>query len=153
MPFVSKAQSRFMHSQHPEIAKRWDKLTKNPSSLPEHKKRRLARLRHKFKVRGKKPGDLLHGYKTIVDNKLKNYGETDDRTKTIRVNKKLSKRDPSHKRPLKGSKYPEVLDTELHESLHAQNPKLTEKQVYKKTHKKIRQLTRKQKQKLYAKFK
>lgn len=34
MPYKSMAQNRFMHSQKPEIAKRWDK--KYPTkSLPE----------------------------------------------------------------------------------------------------------------------
>ncbi len=34
MPFESKAQQRFMYSQHPDIAKRWAKIT-NFKSLPE----------------------------------------------------------------------------------------------------------------------
>lgn len=37
MPFESKAQQRFMHAKHPEIAKRWDKETPSFKSLPEHK--------------------------------------------------------------------------------------------------------------------
>ena len=36
MPFESKAQQRYMHSQHPEIAERWDKIT-DFSKLPERK--------------------------------------------------------------------------------------------------------------------
>lgn len=38
MPFQSKAQERFMYSQHPDIAKRWQKETKNQSKLPDKKK-------------------------------------------------------------------------------------------------------------------
>lgn len=30
MPYKSEAQSRFMHSQHPEIATRWDAEAKKP---------------------------------------------------------------------------------------------------------------------------
>ena len=36
-PFQSVAQQRYMHAKHPEIARRWDKIT-DFSSLPEHKK-------------------------------------------------------------------------------------------------------------------
>ena len=44
MPFESKAQQRFMFSQHPEIAKRWAVLTPNMKALPERvtPQRRLA---------------------------------------------------------------------------------------------------------------
>ncbi len=34
-PFRSKAQERFMFSQHPDIAKRWAKITPNIKSLPD----------------------------------------------------------------------------------------------------------------------
>ncbi len=34
MPYRSIAQQKFMHTNHPEIAKRWDKETKNFKSLP-----------------------------------------------------------------------------------------------------------------------
>jgi len=36
MPFASKAQQRFMFSQHPEIAKRWAALTPDIKALPQH---------------------------------------------------------------------------------------------------------------------
>ena len=35
MPFKSKAQQRFMYSQHPGIAKRWAKETLSIKKLPE----------------------------------------------------------------------------------------------------------------------
>lgn len=35
MPFKSEAQRSFMYSQHPEIAKRWQKHTKKDADLPE----------------------------------------------------------------------------------------------------------------------
>lgn len=38
MPFKSEKQRRFMHSQHPEIAKRWEKETPKGSALPERAK-------------------------------------------------------------------------------------------------------------------
>jgi hypothetical protein len=49
MPFKSKAQRKFLYSQHPDIAKRWAKEYPNQDvkDLPEHKKMtaRHARLR------------------------------------------------------------------------------------------------------------
>lgn len=99
-------------------------------------------------------------YKHIVVNNLKYrgkpiYGETDEKKRTVKVNKSLSKKNPTHKRPItKGaSKYPEVADTILHETLHEKNPKWTEKKTYKETHKRIRKLSKKGKAKLYSKFK
>jgi hypothetical protein len=37
MPFVSEAQRRWMHANHPEMAKRWEKETPD-KKLPEKKK-------------------------------------------------------------------------------------------------------------------
>ena len=37
MPFKSKAQKRFMFSQHPEVAKRWAREYPNQKNLPEKK--------------------------------------------------------------------------------------------------------------------
>lgn len=36
MPYKSDAQRKFMHAEHPEIAKRWDKEYPNQKNLPEH---------------------------------------------------------------------------------------------------------------------
>lgn len=36
MPYKSKAQEAYMHINHPEIAKRWDKEHNTPHDLPEH---------------------------------------------------------------------------------------------------------------------
>lgn len=38
MPFKSKAQRRYMHARHPEIAKRWRKESGPQRDLPERKK-------------------------------------------------------------------------------------------------------------------
>lgn len=38
MPYKSKAQQKFMHAKHPELAKEFDKKTKSFKSLPEHVK-------------------------------------------------------------------------------------------------------------------
>lgn len=37
MPFESKKQMRWMYANHPEMAKRWSKHTKNIKNLPEKK--------------------------------------------------------------------------------------------------------------------
>lgn len=99
-------------------------------------------------------------YRHIVDNHLKDkgksiYGMTDDRTKTVKVNKKLSKTHPLKKRPVKkgASKYPEVKDTLYHELWHEKHPKATEKETYKKTHQAMKTISKKASQKLYNKFK
>lgn len=99
-------------------------------------------------------------YKHLIVNNLKDkgvpvYGETDPIKRTVKVNKKLSKTRPAHKRPItKGAKkYPEVLDTLLHETLHEKNPSWGEKKTYKETHKRIRTMGKKSKAKLYSKFK
>lgn len=38
MPFRSKAQERYLYAQHPELARRWQKLYGQPENLPEHVK-------------------------------------------------------------------------------------------------------------------
>lgn len=38
MPFKSKAQRKWMHANHPEMAKRWEKETPKNKALPEKAK-------------------------------------------------------------------------------------------------------------------
>jgi len=40
MPFVSKAQARFMFARHPKIAKEFASKTANIKKLPEKKKKK-----------------------------------------------------------------------------------------------------------------
>jgi hypothetical protein len=44
-PFVSKAQQRLMFSQHPEIARRWAKVTPDIKALPQHVRPQSGRER------------------------------------------------------------------------------------------------------------
>ena len=44
MPYVSDKQRRFMHSQHPEIAARWDKEGKGYVKKKKKKKRKVGHL-------------------------------------------------------------------------------------------------------------
>ena len=94
-------------------------------------------------------------YKRTVDNRMHGYGEIDWNKKTIRINKKRSKKDPMHKRPVnkKAHKYPEVLDTIVHEEMHRKHPKMHEKTVRKTTKKLMKKMSRKQKRKHYNLYK
>lgn len=47
VPFKSKAQARYMHSQMPEIAKRWMEHTASVRTLPEKKIQKAAKRRVK----------------------------------------------------------------------------------------------------------
>ena len=100
-------------------------------------------------------GKSLKSYKKIVDNKLGGYGETDLGKKIIKVNKKLSKKSPLHKRPINkhAKAYPEVLDTIVHEVHHVAHPHKLEKNVRKATKKLIKKMGAKTKQKHYSLFK
>lgn len=94
-------------------------------------------------------------WKRCVDNKMKCYGETDFDKKKIRVNKKKSKTNPFRKRPVnKGAhKYPDILDTIVHEELHRKNPKMKEKDVRKMALALVKKMPPSQKKKYYAKYK
>jgi len=148
MPFRSEAQSRaafggYLGSKMQRSAKEWASKT-NYSNLPKY-----AKTKKKLGLRGKtKPGDLLNAYKKKVVSGTKWYGETDTDGKVIKINKKLHKERPLHKK-----RYPELADSILHETLHAKHPQMTEKETYKKTHKMIKKIGKKGKQKLYNLFK
>jgi hypothetical protein len=55
MPFKSKAQRRFMYSQHPELAKEFEEATPKGAKLPEHvgKPKPKAKKRPKAKRKAK----------------------------------------------------------------------------------------------------
>lgn len=43
MPFKSKAQMRWMFANHPKMAKKWAKHTKNAKNLPDKKRRKMRK--------------------------------------------------------------------------------------------------------------
>jgi hypothetical protein len=45
MPYRSKAQFRFLHARHPELAKKWDRegFGGDYKSLPDHAKKKAHR--------------------------------------------------------------------------------------------------------------
>ena len=147
MPFQSQAQSRaafggYLGPKMRASAKEWASKT-NYAHLPKY-----ARTKKKLGLKGKtKPGDLLNAYKKQVVSKGKWYAETDTHKKVIKVNKKMHKTHPLHKK-----QYPELADTIYHELHHAKHPEATEKETYKKTHKAIKTMGPKAKKKLYSLF-
>ena len=46
MPFKSEAQRKFMHANHPEIAKEFEAATPKDSVLPKYVKGSAAQKRH-----------------------------------------------------------------------------------------------------------
>lgn len=74
--------------------------------------------------------------------KMRFYGDTDYKTKTIRVNKSKKK----NKRP------GEILDSIVHEESHRLHPKMHEKNIKKHTLKVLKRLSDKMKKKLYSRY-
>lgn len=56
MPFKSQAQRRFMYSQHPKIAKRWEKETPK-GKLPDKKENTMPDMKKVFEKKGKQEHD------------------------------------------------------------------------------------------------
>lgn len=85
---------------------------------------------------------------------MRSYGDEDDSTHVIRVNKALSKRDPNRVRPVNphASHYPGVLDTIVHEEMHASHPKMREKTVWQKTRSRMTTLKPHVKKLLYKRY-
>jgi hypothetical protein len=104
MPFQSEQQRRYLWAKHPEIAKRW--TNKYGSS-----------------VKKKMCSDT--GWTYVVDKKMKDYGDSDNKKKVIRIN------------PKKG----ELINTAIHEELHKKDWSLTEKEVDKKAKEKESKLS------------
>lgn len=135
MPLRSQAQAAFLRAHHPGIFREFANATPKGTKLP-------------YKVKSKrKPGDLLKAArkgKRVVDNKMRGFGDFNEGTGKIRVNKKMNR--------TKGNPG-ELINTIVHEEMHRQKPKMTEKQVYKATKRKVKKLTPKAKKKLYARYK
>lgn len=53
MPFISEAQRRWMHANHPEMAKEWEAATPKDSVLPAYKKGSPAQKRKARSVAAK----------------------------------------------------------------------------------------------------
>lgn len=86
-----------------------------------------------------------------VDNRARWCGDTDFKTRTIRVNKKKSRQQPDES--YKGKKVSgKIINTIVHEEMHAHHPQMYERTVRKQTRKVLLRLSPKQKSKLYSKY-
>jgi len=82
----------------------------------------------------------LKKYKRYVDNRSRWQGDTDVEGGVIRLNKKKSKKKSS------------IIDTIVHEEMHATHPKMQEKTVDKKVSHKLKKMGPKTKKKLYSRY-
>lgn len=58
MPFKSEAQRRWMHANHPEMAKRWEKHTPKGKKLPEKVKGGIDKTSHVARIAGREYTDI-----------------------------------------------------------------------------------------------
>jgi hypothetical protein len=81
-------------------------------------------------------------YKRIVDNKLKGaYGDIDFTKRVIRINKKMGR-----------DKLGNIIDTIVHEEMHARHPRMHEKTVRRLVPQRLRAMTPEAKKRLAAKY-
>jgi hypothetical protein len=92
-------------------------------------------------------------FKRMVNNKLRGaYAEIDEKKKTIAINKKRHKQNVKrYDKNKDGSE--KLINTIVHEELHAKHPKMHEKTVYKKAKQNVKIMSKKVKGKYYSKFK
>lgn len=132
MPFVSKAQRRWMFANKPGMAQEWASKTSSEANLPEHVKKKTKKAKNgQQMLKDAMVPKKYKGYKVKVDNKMKWFGDTDTEKKIIRINKKKS---------LKHGGKAELKDTIFHEKYHAAHPGALEKTTYKKTKQYIKKL-------------
>jgi hypothetical protein len=81
------------------------------------------------------------GWKWVVDDRMRDYGETDYQRRVVRINCELHRK---HRVSL--------LDTLLHEELHVQYPFLSERMVCELTSASLPCLTARDKARLYARL-
>lgn len=95
----------------------------------------------------------VFGIKRIVDNKLKGaYGETDTEAKVVRINKKAHKRMDLKRVNRNPNGTESLVDTIVHEEMHAKHPNMHEKTVRKKAKKVVARLSQKAKSKIRNKY-
>lgn len=82
------------------------------------------------------------GYKRVVDNRMRFYGDIDYDKKKIRINKSKKK----NERP------GEILNTIVHEEIHRKHPGKFERTTKKETRRLIAKMSKKQKEKYYSKY-
>ncbi len=91
------------------------------------------------KPRGKTSRD---GYKRVVDNHMRFFGDIDYEKRKIRLNKSKKK----NKKP------GEILNTIVHEEMHRRHPSMHEKTIKKETKRQLAKMSKRQKEKYYSKY-
>jgi hypothetical protein len=86
--------------------------------------------------------NMIKRWKRVVDNKMRWYGDIDYDKRIIRVNKSSKK----------NKKMGDIINTIVHEETHRLHPKMYERNVKKFVVKKLNRMGKKQKQKLYSKY-
>jgi hypothetical protein len=79
------------------------------------------------------------GWRWVIDNRMRDYGECDFQNRIIRINMRL------HFMHLEAP-----IDTLLHEDLHRLYPDKSEREILKLTEYRLKRLTKKQKARYYA---
>ena len=82
-------------------------------------------------------GKKYKKFTVVTDHKMRWQGDTDDDNKIIRIN------------PTKSKKKSTLIDTIVHEKLHADHKSWTEKKVYKEAPIRVKKLSKNKKNKLY----
>ena len=82
-------------------------------------------------------------WKRIVDNKMRWFGDIDDKKGIIRINKSKKK----------NKKKGDIINTIAHEEMHRVHPKMWEKTIDKKVIRALGNLSQKTKNKLYKLYK
>lgn len=102
----------------------------------------------------KKAGKAMQ-YKRVVDNSRRMhgiFGETDEHTRTIRINKKLHKQKNGGHLIKNPDGTEKIIGTIIHEELHAAHPKAYEKTIRKAARRRVKVINRKTKERLYARY-
>ncbi len=83
------------------------------------------------------------------------YGVTDFKNKKITINKAYHKSKNNHSPGIKKNKdgTASMIDTMVHEEMHKNHPKMSEKTVRKLTSKKVKTMSKKLKAKVYSRYK
>lgn len=85
-----------------------------------------------------------NGYKVKLDTKLKAFGETDFNKKVIRINPSKHNAKAYKKEGIAKADRT-ILNTLVHEYMHANNPSMSEQNVVRQTNKKLSTMSKKSK--------
>ena len=82
----------------------------------------------------------MNKYKKVIDNKMRWQGDIDTERHIIRINKAKSKKKSS------------IIDTIIHEEMHAKHPRMYESTIREETIKALNKMTPKQKSLKYNQY-